>query len=74
MRVPLPGRWALRIDWKVILMAFMVLGLTGTAGAQANPPIYSIPLGIALEEFAYPYPVQFLPLENQGQSLRYVNI
>ena len=44
--------------------------LTGAAGVQAATPVYSTPLGIALEEFAYPYPVQFFALENQGQSLR----
>jgi hypothetical protein len=61
MRVPLPGRWVLRLDWKIILMAFVVLGLTGAAGAQTNQPVYSIPLGIALEEIAYPYPVPLIP-------------
>jgi pimeloyl-ACP methyl ester carboxylesterase len=48
----------------------LMLVLTGAVEVQAAPPVYSTPLGIALEEFAYPYPVQFLSLENQGQSLR----
>lgn len=29
-----------------------------------------VPLGIALEEYAYPYPVHFFDVEMQGQSLR----
>jgi len=40
-----------------------VLG-SGTASGLYDP------LGIGLEEFAYPYPVLFMPLENQGQSMR----
>jgi pimeloyl-ACP methyl ester carboxylesterase len=64
-------RYHLLSDRKVILMAVLVLSLmlTGAAGALAAAPVYSTPLGIALEEFAYPYPVQFLALENQGQFL-----
>lgn len=48
----------------------LIFVLTVAAAVQAAPPVYTTPLGIALEEFAYPYPVHFLPLENQGQSLR----
>src|SRR4051812_34204751 len=39
--------------------------LTGLLAAQAPPP-----LGIALESYPYPYPVHFLPLEIEGQTLR----
>lgn len=38
--------------------------------AQGEPPVYSTPLGIALESYPYPYPVQYLPLEVSGQSVR----
>ncbi len=40
------------------------------ARAWGAPPVYATPLGIALEEYPYPYPVAFLPLEIQGQPLR----
>jgi pimeloyl-ACP methyl ester carboxylesterase len=33
-------------------------------------PSYAEPLGIALETWPYPFPVQFLPVEVEGQSLR----
>jgi pimeloyl-ACP methyl ester carboxylesterase len=43
------------------LLAAMLL-LTGSLAAQ--------PLGIALESYQYPYQVQFVPLEIEGQTLR----
>jgi pimeloyl-ACP methyl ester carboxylesterase len=46
------------------LLASAIL-LVGILGAQAPSP-----LGIALEEFPYPYPVQFLPVTIEGQTLR----
>ncbi len=77
MRALLQGLWVLiwyrlPLDRKAILMVLMILSLvlTSAARVQAEPPVYSTPLGIALEEFPYPYPVQFLSLENQGQTLR----
>jgi pimeloyl-ACP methyl ester carboxylesterase len=44
--------------------------LTPTASAQSEEPTYSVPLGIALESYAYPHSVQFLPLEIEGQLVR----
>ena len=44
--------------------------ITTIASAQSEGPTYSIPLGIALESYAYPHPVQFLPLEIEGQPVR----
>jgi pimeloyl-ACP methyl ester carboxylesterase len=38
--------------------------------AAAPAPAAAAPLGISLEGFAYPYPVQFLPLTIEGQDLR----
>lgn len=38
--------------------------------AQSNAPVYSKPLGIAMETYPYPYPVQYLSLEISGQKLR----
>lgn len=40
------------------------------AHAQRAAPTYSTPLGIALEEYSYPYPVQYLPLQIEGQPVR----
>ena len=37
---------------------------------EAAPPIYTQPLGIALESVPYPRPVSFLSLENGGQRVR----
>jgi pimeloyl-ACP methyl ester carboxylesterase len=58
------------------LMFFL---LTLTAGTYAQAPNTDVPtyapgtvpaLGIALDEFAYPYPVRFLPLTIDGQSVQ----
>lgn len=51
------------------LVLFMLLSL-GTANAQdaANKP--KEPYGIGLEGFAYPYPVNLLPLVNNGEQVR----
>lgn len=53
------------------LAGFLCLGLAGASPTQAaEPASYSTPLGIAMEEFAYPYPVKFLSLENEGEPVR----
>ena len=41
-------------------------------GAATRPaiPLYTTPLGIGMETHAYPYPVQFLPLEVEGEAVR----
>lgn len=44
--------------------------LPTVTSAQEETPVYATPLGIALEEYPYPYPVQYLPLEVSGQSVR----
>jgi len=54
-------------------IAFLWLALLtpGLAlGQQAAPPAELKPLGIALEEYPYPWPVLFLPLTIEGQDLR----
>jgi pimeloyl-ACP methyl ester carboxylesterase len=43
---------------------------TAVASAQDNPPSYEVPLGIALESYAYPHAVKMLALENEGQAVR----
>ena len=59
-------------QWKTVLMALLItsMAMMGVKSIQAAPPVYTTPLGIALDEYPYPYPVQFLPLEVQGQNLR----
>jgi pimeloyl-ACP methyl ester carboxylesterase len=37
---------------------------------NAKMPEYSRPLGSAMETYPYPFPVKFLPLEIEGQSVR----
>ena len=53
-----------------LLNSISVLFFPMVTSAQDETPIYSTPLGIALESYSYPYPVQYLPLENSGQSVR----
>jgi pimeloyl-ACP methyl ester carboxylesterase len=51
--------------------AWVLACVTGApALAQQDPPGYQVPLGIALEGYPYPYPVQSLPLEIEGQMVR----
>jgi pimeloyl-ACP methyl ester carboxylesterase len=53
-----------------VLALLLLCVLNVTVWGQTAPPEYNVPLGIALETLPYPYPVHFLSLENQGQSLR----
>jgi pimeloyl-ACP methyl ester carboxylesterase len=55
---------------QVIVWLATSLLATSAAFAQENPPTYDVPLGIALESYAYPYAVKMLPLENEGQTVR----
>jgi pimeloyl-ACP methyl ester carboxylesterase len=41
-----------------------------SASAGIPGPTYAKALGIGLEDWPYPYPVQFMPLEVRGQNLR----
>ncbi|PTL77211.1 alpha/beta fold hydrolase [Vitiosangium sp. GDMCC 1.1324] len=50
------------------LLALLLLLCAAPASAQA--PKTPEPLGIALEGYSYPYPVQYLPLTLQGQDVR----
>jgi pimeloyl-ACP methyl ester carboxylesterase len=54
-------------------LALMVIGLLQAADitGQQTPGASGLkPLGIALEEYPYPWPVHFLPLTIEGQDLR----
>jgi len=59
-------------DRRLIAVVLLVAGaLPLAAVAQPEPPPrYTEPLGIALETWPYPYPVQFLRVEAEGQVLR----
>jgi pimeloyl-ACP methyl ester carboxylesterase len=52
----------------LVLLA-AVGALSGPVAAQ-EAPRYTEPLGIALEAYPYPYPVQMLPLSIEGQGVR----
>ncbi|MBV9469551.1 MAG: alpha/beta hydrolase [Abitibacteriaceae bacterium] len=45
-------------------------GTTAPSATQTSAPVYTVPLGIAMETVSYPYPVQYLPLMIDGESLR----
>ena len=49
----------------LILLLMHVLALSSAAWAQIEEPY-----GIALEGFAYPYPVRMLPVSHEGERLR----
>jgi pimeloyl-ACP methyl ester carboxylesterase len=52
------------------LSIVFLFALQSMAHAQVQGPTYTKPLGIALDEYDYPYPVKFMPLEIEGQTLR----
>src|SRR5918999_1296259 len=57
------------ILWLPIMGIGLAMGPTA-AIAQDESPSYSTALGIAMESYAYPYPVQYLSLEIEGQQAR----
>jgi pimeloyl-ACP methyl ester carboxylesterase len=54
----------------VTLLAIALLQASGVASDKATGTSERIPLGTALEEYPYPWPVHFLPLAIEGQELR----
>lgn len=50
--------------------AALVLSLAPLVLAQDAPRTYDAPLGSAMEEWPYPFPVRFLPLTVDGQPVR----
>ena len=54
----------------ILLMSLSLLLMANFGSAQEQAPVYTTPLGIALDEYPYPYPVQFLTLNIDGQQLR----
>ncbi len=54
-----------------LLLASTLLALLPFATAHAQQPAAAKePYGIGLEGFAYPYPVNMLPLVNEGEQVR----
>jgi pimeloyl-ACP methyl ester carboxylesterase len=51
-------------------VAALLCAATSFSAPICAQPEYSEPLGIALEEYSYPFPVRFLSLENEGQPVR----
>ncbi len=49
----------------VLILCFSSVGAKAEALRDSPPP-----LGIAMENYAYPYPVDYLDLEIEGQDLR----
>jgi pimeloyl-ACP methyl ester carboxylesterase len=54
---------------RAILVCFSIF-LSSLSYTQAAEPATREPYGIALEGFAYPYPVHLLPLVNDGEQVR----
>jgi len=55
---------------KLIFCLFAILiGVAATQSTQAQPA-YTTPLGIAMEEYTYPYPVKFFSLKNEDEPVR----
>src|SRR5258708_15054739 len=54
--------------WLLALLATLPIGLA----LAVQPAVAQVrePYGIGLEGFAYPYPVQMLPLVNDGEQVR----
>jgi pimeloyl-ACP methyl ester carboxylesterase len=52
------------------LVLAVVISSAARTGLAQDAPVYSTPLGSAMESYAYPFPVQFLSLEIKGQDVR----
>src|SRR2546429_8504389 len=53
-----------------VVAALAATPLLSAAAAETEQPAAREPYGIALEGFAYPYPVHLLPLVNDGEQVR----
>src|SRR3954451_11226473 len=53
-----------------VAAALAAMPLLSAAAAEAEQPFAREPYGIGLEGFAYPYPVNMLPLVNDGEPVR----
>lgn len=54
----------------IAMLAFGLILAARAGGQEGTPTDGRKPLGIALEEYAYPWPVHFLALTIQGQDVR----
>src|SRR5919106_2807057 len=55
--------------WQLLAVGVWLL-TASTAFTQSQPDADMTPLGIALEEYAYPFPVKYLALELEGEPVR----
>jgi pimeloyl-ACP methyl ester carboxylesterase len=53
------------------LLLANILSINGSFASPQGSETYSLPLGIALESWPYAYAVQYLPLEVDGQPVRF---
>jgi pimeloyl-ACP methyl ester carboxylesterase len=75
MRASARGRHRLlRLVLSVLLVGFNTaaphVSRAADPSTRGDAPEYTRPLGIALDELEYPYPVQFLPLQIEGRDVR----
>ena len=54
----------------VVFLAIALFQVASATGQQTTRAIERKALGIALDEYPYPWPVHFLPLAIEGQELR----
>jgi pimeloyl-ACP methyl ester carboxylesterase len=54
----------------VLMLAALAFASAAGSGHAQDAPVYSSPLGSAMESYAYPFPVQFLSLNMEEQEVR----
>ncbi len=54
----------------ILLIGLLVMGGWQVSSAQEKAPVYTTPLGIALDSYHYPHPVHFFLLTLDGQQVR----
>jgi len=69
IRLPLL-RFAAAIAASIATMAAFACPASAQNAGTTPPPNYALPLGIGLEEIAYPYPVGFFPVTISGKEQR----
>ena len=68
-----PNGSSVVLAW-VTLLSFFIISFAGLASAQPSPPSSAPsdwgPISISLEEFAYPYPVEYMNFSVYGEEVR----
>ena len=68
--VKMTSKQILGVALMALAMALALFPRASVAGEPATQPSEGAALGIALEEYPYPWPVHFLPLTLEGQEVR----